>query len=164
MAVAPKWITTIRDQAGKRSRFEVNPVADKTLSEYGEAAIVFAEDVNGVITGVLETIRMFQGIDISGLANNTVQGNSDVEESGQFIFSDADGRHIEINVPGIISDYFVAGSNDLDTADPTVDAFVDLMIDGVSVTGGTAIPCNIAEIDVVSLVSARKVMRPSGKA
>lgn len=164
MAVAPKWITTIRDQAGKRSRFEVNPIVDKTLSQYGEAAILFAEDVNGVITGVLETIRMFQRIDISALDNNTVLGGSDVEESGQFIFADADGRHVEINVPGILASFFVAGSNDLDTADPTVDAFIDLVIDGVAVTAGTAIPCNIAEIDVVSLVSARKVMRPSGKA
>lgn len=164
MAVAPKWITTIRDQAGKRSRFEVNPIAGKTLVNYGEAAIVFAEDVNDMITGVVEAVRMFQGVDISSLTNNTVQGNSDVEESGQFIFADADGRHIEINVPGIISDYFVAGSNDLDTANPTVSAFVDLIIDGVAVTGGTAIPTNIAETDIVSLVSARKVMRPSGRA
>jgi len=164
MAVAPKWVTTIRDQAAKRSRFEVNPVAGKTLAQYGEAAILFAEDVNDMITGVVETVRMFQSVDISGLTNNTVQGNSDVEESGQFIFADADGRHVEINIPGIISDYFVAGSNDLDTANPTVDAFVDLMIDGVAVTAGTAIPTNIAETDVVSLVSARKVMRPSGRA
>ncbi len=164
MAVAPKWITTIRDQAAKRSRFEVNPIAGKTLVNYGEAAIVFAEDVNDIITGVVETVRMFQGVDISALTNNTVLGNSDVEESGQFIFADSDGRHVEVNVPGIISDYFVAGSNDLDTANPTVDAFVDLMIDGVAVTAGTAIPCNIAETDIISLVSARKVMRPSGRA
>lgn len=164
MAVAPKWITTIRDQAAKHSRFEVNPVAGKALAEYAEAAIVFAEDVNDMITGVVESVRMFQAVDISGLTNNTVLGNSDVEESGQFIFADADGRHIEINIPGIISDYFVAGSNDLDTANATVQAFVDLMIDGVSVTGGTAIPTNIAETDIVSLVSARKVMRPSGRA
>lgn len=164
MAVAPKWITTIRDQAGKTARFEVNPVVDKLLSQYGEAAILFAEDVNAIITGVVEAVRLFQRIDISGLDMNTVLGGSDVEESGQFIFSDADGRHVEINVPGIIESFFVAGSNDLDTADPVVDAFIDLMIDGVAVTGGTADPCNIAEIDVVSLVSARKVMRPSGKA
>ncbi len=164
MAIAPKWITTIRDQAAKRARFEVNPIAGKTLAVYAEAAIAFAEDVNDVVTGVVETVRMFQGVDISGLINNTVQGNSDVEESGQFIFAAADGRHVEVNVPGIISDYFIAGSNDLDTANATVDAFVDLMIDGVAVTGGNAIPTNIAEIDIVSLVSARKVMRPSGKA
>lgn len=164
MAIAPKWVTTIRDQAGGRGRFAVHPVGALALANYAEAAIEFAEDVNDVITGVVEAVRMFQGVDISGLTNNTVLGNSDVEESGQFIFADADGRHVELNVPGIISDYFIAGSNDLDTANATVDAFVDLMIDGVSVTGGTAIPTNIATIDVVSLVSARKVMRPSGRA
>lgn len=164
MAVAPKWITTVRDQAGGRARFAVHPIAGKSLAEYAEGAIAFAEDLNDMITGVVEAVRFFLGVDISGLTNNTVQGNSDVEESGQFIFADADGRHVEVNIPGILSDYFVAGSNDLDTANATVDAFVDLMIDGGAVTGGTAIPCNIAEIDIVSLVSARKVMRPSGRA
>ena len=69
-----------------------------------------------------------------------------------------------MNIPATNDTASVAGSDDLDQTDTDVAAIVSLLEDGLAVTGGTIIPSDVDENDIVEVVTARERVRNSGSA
>ena len=154
-------VLTIEDEKGKSSDTTVNLPTTFTLANYTEFAVALAEAVNGVIGGVIRQAMIFLNIDVSGVGNNPAPlAGTDVEEKGFLQFATNEGTFVNLNVPAFNEGLTVAGSDDIDLNDVAVQALTDAMLSGISVTGGTIIPCDIDENDLTSVVIAREAYAP----
>ena len=98
-------------------------------------------------------------VDVSDLANNTLDPASDVEQKAAFQFLAGDGEPVDVTIPGLIPGDIAAGADGLNTADTQVAAFIALMETG----NGTIAPSSISESDIVDTLYARRETTPSGK-
>ena len=134
-----------------------------TLSQYTEFARALAALKDAVTVGLLRACSLVIGVNVSALISNGVGVDSDVEEIAAFQFRSAQGFPVKVNVPGVLEMLVASGSDELDQADPDIAAFLTAMQSGIAVTGGTIIPCDVGESDIVSLDYARENFRASGK-
>jgi len=163
MAEPDKAVFSYRDQANKTATSEAFFTTGLTLAQITEGLGEGLAPLIDAITGALITaINVLLSVDISGLTGNTVGALSDVEEVGEFIGTTAANRKVIINIPGIINTLSTAGTDDLDQTDTDVAALISALEDGLAVTGGTIIPCDIGGSDVVSVITARERTRNSG--
>lgn len=162
MAEPDKGIITYQDQAGKRATSTVFFVTELTKAQIAEGLSAFAVLLDSVTGAVITAINSIFDVDVSSLTDNATSVLSDVEEVGEFIGVTGQNRKILVNIPGIDSTLSVAGSDDLDQTDPAVAALMTALEDGIAVTGGTIIPCDVAENDLVEVVTARERVRNSG--
>lgn len=162
MAEPDKAVIQYADQAGKKSTSTVFYTTGLTQAQQSEGLGALAVLLDSVTGAIITAIKNIIGVDVSALTDNLVGVLSDVEEVGEFIGLTGQNRKVLINIPGINSTFSVAGSDDLDVTDPDIAAFISMMEDGIAVSGGTVIPCDIAENDVVSVVTARERVRNSG--
>lgn len=157
--VTPSW----RDQAGKTSTNTMYVPNGLTLAQYQEGLAAAAALLDEISGAVMEGMGYSVDVDISALTGNVASGTADVEDIGAFQFATADGRPVNVNVPGIIDTLTPAGSDALDQAQVDVAAFISMFEDGLAVTGGTIIPSDVDEDDIVSTNFAREGVRNSGQ-
>jgi hypothetical protein len=163
MAVAFEINYTFVDDSGNTATTTIHVPQVYTLPQYTEFARAMAALVDDIVSGVVQSAELTVALDISSLTGNNAQVGSDVEEIGGFKFATVDGRAVTVNIPGINESMVEANSDDLDQLDPDVSAFISAMMDGIAVAGGTAIPCDVEQADLVALDFAREQFRPSGK-
>jgi len=164
MAEPIEVVATYQDQANKKST-NTSYIADGlTIAQIEEGLQGFAQLIDDVTNALINGIDFSISIDGSGLTGNVAGGTSDVEEVAEFISRTAAGREVRMNIPATNDTASVAGSDDLDQTDTDVAAIVSLLEDGLSVTGGTIIPSDVDENDIIEVVTARERVRNSGSA
>jgi len=162
MALAAQIVYTVQDDSGERGTTSINVPITFNLSDYGEFASGMGTLLDALLSGRLVDAEICFGVDLSGLINNLLGGSSDVEEIGAFQFRTADNLPVSVNIPGIDEGFQAAGSDDLDQSAPGVAAFITAMETGIVVTGGTIIPCDVGEVDIINVEYARERFRASG--
>lgn len=157
-----KTITiTIQDGKGQTGRVEANlptGTGQVTAVNFAEdLAIAINELINGTIIGIIITDIVPLPEEVLG----TPSENSDVEEGGQFIFRTENANTTKMRIPCFFEGKILEGTKQVDLADTDVDAFVDLMIDGLTdIVNGDALPSDYRDEDIVSLSSAKENFRP----
>lgn len=162
MAEPVALTTTVLDQAGKTATFSEFFADTLTVAQIEEGVLLHAPKIDGILSGIINRMEFCVAVDLSGLTGNTVGSTADVEEVGEFIFLTDANRRVSLNVPCINDTASVVGSDDLDQTDSDVDALIDAMIDGLTVTGGNLQPCDADEADITAVKSARERVRNSG--
>lgn len=164
MALAPIVTYVIRDNDSDPSTHLQYYASGLTLAQYLGAARAYAAVTDDIVAGVFDQKAVLSiPVNISTLTGNVADPNSDVEQISAFQFRNADSDTTELNIPCLNPLDVALGSDELNQADATVAAVIAMMEDGLSVTGGTIIPCNVAEVDIVSTNYARKETRSSGR-
>jgi len=153
----------IQDADGDQASFMVHVGTGLTLTQYTEGIRALAQLVDPLVGGIIALASFVTGVDISALTSNSATATSDVEEIGSFKFTSSAGFPVIVNVPGINELYVAAGSDEMNQAEPDIAAFITMMTSGIAVTGGTIIPCDVAEFDLVTLDYARENFRASGR-
>lgn len=157
-----KAVVTYVDQAGKRATSTHYVTSGLTLAQITEGLSAFLELIDNVVGTIIYAAQALLSIDISTFTNNTTGVTSDVEQVGEFVGVTAANRKVLINVPGIKDNLSVAGSDDLDTTQADIAAFISALEDGIVTAGGTIIPCDVGELDIVEVTTARERVRNSG--
>jgi len=160
MAVAFEIIATVSDESGDTSTTTIKVPSGFTLSQYGEFAVQMGTVLDAMLAGRLESFDLALTADLSALTGNVAGSASDVEELGRFSFRTTDNRAVKLNVPALNESLVAVGTDDLDLVDPAIAAVESMMVDGLAVTGGTILPCDVGEDDIVSLEYAREGFRP----
>lgn len=147
MPISVFWKT--RDAKGDVSTREVYlPVATTAA-----AAVTFAGSfialIDDITSGEIVSAGVNLEIDISGLTNSPVS-TADLQEMARFAFRDAAGFLTSITIPTFPEVYFLAGTNQVDTAQANVAAFITAMEDGLA---GTS-PTSLHEDDLTALETA----------
>lgn len=153
---------TYRDQANKDSTNTVYIADGLSLAQITEGLQAFASLVDDVVTTILRGLSFTVSIDISALTGNISSADSDVEEVAEYISTTAAGREVVLNLPATNDTQSALGSDDLDQTDVNVADLISMLEDGLATTGGTIIPCDVDENDIVSVVTARERVRNTG--
>lgn len=133
-----------------------------SLVQYGLFAVAMAEIINDFVKGQIVSATLSIGLDVSALTGNTNETDSDVQEVGGFEFLAEDGFVTKVNLPTFPTSLTVAGTEQIDIADTDVDAFVEAMLTGIAVTGGTIQPSDVGELDIEELIFAEYQNKNSG--
>lgn len=162
-----EFIAELEDRAGRKASTSIKissfnataPAPDTNISVFGQA---WATALDNISACLIRAIFAVVQIDISALTGNLLDPDSDVEEVGAFEFVTVQGNRVKFNVPAIDELQTVSTTGELDQTDPDIAALITMMTDGIAVTGGTIIPCDVGEEDIAGLLYARERSRNSG--
>jgi hypothetical protein len=155
-------VFTVEDRRKKTATTSIKLAEVESKARVNLFAVAWANVLDNITSGVIRSATAILGIDLSALTSNTVTNDSDVEEIASAQFRSEEGTKVEINIPAILETLVVNETGDLDPAAPQVAAFLAMMEDGIGVTGGTIIPCDIGEIGGLTNVYLRERSRNSG--
>lgn len=156
-------VFTIEDRRKRTATTSVKLPSVESKGRTTLFAVAWADAIDNLITGVIRSAVAILRPDLSGLTNNAVAAGSDVEEIASAQFGTVDKTLVEINIPSILETLVINETGVLDTAAPQVAAFLSMMENGIAVTGGTIVPCDIGGLTGLELVYLRERSRNSGK-
>lgn len=159
MAIAFEVVYEYTDESGDKAESAIKLPTTFSLSDYTEFVRAMGLLVNNIVEGVVSRAGLRVAIDVSTLTGNLLDASADVEDVSAFVFATAAGRPVRVNVPGTSEVQVLAGSDDLDLANPSIAAFDTAMKSGIVVTAATIEPSDIAEDDITTLVTARERFR-----
>jgi hypothetical protein len=162
--VSVEIVYEVEDRSGTKGSTSIKVSGSPTVVQLNGFGVGYANVLNNIIAGAIRAAyALFKG-DTTLLTGNTPAPEADVEHTGKFQFLTSGGTRVLINVPALSETTVGAtDSDDLDYVDADVAAFLDAMIDGITVTGATIQPCDIGELDINSTVFSREAFRNSGK-
>lgn len=166
MALSPVIIFTFRDRKGKTATTEVKIPTGLDLQNMIEFAQDLASLIDPITNGVIIGVSIGISVDTSSLALTSAAGSTaDVEEKGSFQFATALPSYTTVNIPCISDTDVVDFSDEIDTSDTDIAAFITAMVSGITTTTGSVLvaPTDSREEDVTALVYARERFRGSGK-
>lgn len=162
MALALAIRFDFRDGKNKRSFTKVRVPTGFSISDYIEFAQAMGQlyaDASGcIVTGASISI----GLDLSTSVIKAVAAFvSDIAQKAFFQFTTAlAGFRSKLFLPAIDESLVPVGSDEIDTADPDVAAFVTAMENGIVVSGPATIsPCDDRENDITVNEFARELFR-----
>lgn len=163
MALTNEITYTLEDDSGDSATTGINVPTAFSLAQFTEFARAMAGFIDDIVSGLVARAELTVNIDLSALTGNTVGAGSDVQEINSYQFATAVGRPVSVNVPGTDETDVSAGSDELNQLDTQQAAFVNAMVNGIAVTGGTIQPSDIDSEDITAIVFARESARASGK-
>lgn len=154
---------TIEDAKGLTSTMEVNFASATTFDDARRAAARVAELVNPLIIGAIRKINIVYSVDLPTTLRTAPEANSDVEEGARFQFRTANGFYTGMRVPTFSEAHLAPNSRDVNTDHPAVEAFVNALRNGVSLTNPAAlVNCtDKRNEDIVALSFAREQFQSS---
>lgn len=165
MAHAVKVIYSLKDNKGKISTTTVHLPVGKTAIDYLEFAIEMGTLIRSVTTGAISNVSVVLEVDITGESWSTAGATSDVEEKGKFQFVTNGIYYTGVALPTFSDLLVLDGSDSIDLTDADVIAFVDAMVDGITLPVATTQmnPCDSREDDIEGLIYARERFMASGR-
>ena len=149
------------DEKGDTSFTKVRVPSTFSIAQYTEFVLALGQFIANMsscrITGGSVTFT----IDLSGLSLKASAATiADVFQKGYFSFnSAATGFFKRMRIPTLAESKVSSGSDNINTLDADVAAFVTAMNNGIVVTGGTISPTTERGHDLTSLNEAREVFR-----
>lgn len=165
MALAVTGRFNIRDAEGTNSFTEINVPTSLNLVQLGEFYLDVSQDLADLSGGEITSVGFGISFDLSGATLRTVATSvSHVARKGFFQWATAlTGFFKRFRIPSFDEDLTSGTSDDIDLADPLVDAIVDGINDGYTVTGPTDITfSDTYENDIVAVTVAREQYRKAG--
>lgn len=156
-------IYSVEDDSGDVGETAIDVPITFNLSQYGEFATAMATFLDAILSGKVTAAKLCFNADLSGLTGNTADSQANREAKASFQYMSALGYQVGVNVPGCPDSVVLSGSDDLNLGNAAVAAFDSMMLNGLAVTGGTIVPCDVGESDITSLVSAREEFVSSGR-
>jgi hypothetical protein len=158
--------TTIEDAKGAKStmqfNFPVGAASNTNVNALIDAAKAAAELIDAVTKGRILNVGIGIAVDLSALTlKSTADVDSDVEEGARFQFNSAIGALTGFRIPTFDEALLLSGTQSVDIEDADVDALVDFMIDGHTLSAVTVQPSDDRGSDVESLASARESFQSS---
>ena len=163
MALTNEITYTLADDSGDTATTSVNVGTAFSLAQFTEFVRGMAVFIDGIVSGLVARAELTVNVDLSALTGNTVGAGSDVEEINSYQFITAAGRPVNVNVPGTDETDVTANSDELNQLDTQQAAFINAMVNGIAVTGGTLQPSDVDGESITAVVYARESARPSGK-
>lgn len=163
MALTYGLTYTLTDDSGDSATFTISLPTAFSLAQFTEFGRAMANFVDDMVSGLVARCELTVGISVATLTGNTAAAGSDVEEINSYQFTTAAGRPVSINVPGTDETDVSPNSDELNQVDTQQAAFINAMVNGIAVTGGTIQPTDIDGEDVTAIVYARESARASGK-
>jgi len=165
MALSPVIIFTFRDRKGKTATTEFKIPTGITLANMVEFAQDMASLIDPITNCQIINVSIGVRVDTSALGLTGAAGaTADVEEKGVFQFTTALNTYTTVNIPGISDTDVVDGSDELDTSDAEIAAFIAGMTGGLTLTDTSTVqPTDAREEDITAIVFARERFRSSGK-
>lgn len=162
MAVPYTLDYVFKGNGPKRGTIGVHTAVGKTLAQYAEGAGVLASALDAFTNGILESGSITIPMDLSGLTGNTAAINSDVEEGAELGMITTAGEPVTTIIPAPPQTFFIEGSDDLDQSAPGLTELISMLENGLLTTGGTIQPTDVEQVDIVDVIRARKITKPSG--
>lgn len=144
---------TLRDAKDQKSIVEI-PIPGTTLvTDLLGALDGFGQLIDDITSGGLveAVIRLVGTVTDWG---SSADPASDVQEKALFTFNNPGPIAKTLNVPTILESVFETASVDVDQDDVAVAAFIDGMVDGITVNAHTVAPCTIHEDDLTGTLRA----------
>lgn len=157
---------TIEDAKGARSvsqfNFPVTQASNTGINALKDAAGAGAALVDALIKGKVVSAGVGIAIDLTGVTiKATPTADSDVEEGARFIFNAASGSSPSFRLASFDEDFILAGTQTVDLEDTDVDALVDFIVSGHTLSGVTVTPSDDGGSDITSIASARESFQSS---
>jgi hypothetical protein len=130
---------TVIDGKGKSSISKVRLPTGFSIAQYSEAAPLNLSAA---------TIRA-AALDFADIAKKALFT----------VRSSVSGLFARFNIPTYAEANTVTGSDEINTADPDIAAFVAILEDGVNVSGTFIQPCDLRENDLAEVTQAREIFR-----
>lgn len=155
-------IYTIEDRRGRTATTSVKLASVESKVRTGLFAVAWADVIDNIIGGVIRSAFAVLNVPLTGILLNTSDVGSDVEEIAAATFRANAGTLVQVNIPAILETLVVNETGELNTVQADVAAFRAMMEDGIAVTGGTIIPCDIGESGGLEMQFIRERSRNSG--
>lgn len=161
--MATEIIFEVEDRSGTKATTSVHVGTGFSIATLTGFAVAWANAFDALINGVIRTATAYIRPIITGLTSNTIASTADVEHYGKFEFLTNGGNRVKFTIPCLNEVAILAyDSDDLDQSEPEVAALITAMTVGIAVTGGTIVPCNVAEEDLTDCLFAREAFSNSG--
>lgn len=165
MTLAVTGRFNVRDAEGTNSFTEINVPTSLNLVQLGEFYLDVAQDIADLSGGELTSVGFGVSFDLSSATLRTVAtAASHVARKGFFQWATAlTGFFKRFRIPSFDEALTSGTSDDIDLADPLVDALVDGINDGYAVTGPDTISFTDAYTnDIEAVTVAREQHNKSG--
>lgn len=149
-------IYTIKDAKGAKSTFTVNFPDSVNIDVLKTFAGSTAALVDDLIKGQIVDIGIGMTVALPGGLKASPVATADVEEKARFQFTAASGAITGFSLPTYDETFTIAGSGNVDTANATVDTFVDRILEGQTVLAVNVSPSDDRGSDITGLSSARE--------
>lgn len=161
MALAVSVRIDFVDNKGKSSFTKVRLPSGRTLVDYKDFAEQICQLFLNVSTGRITRSSICFGVDLSSASlNTTPSAVSSVKKKAAMRWITAEtGFDAKFSVPAFSESKIVSGSDDVDTSDADVIAFVDQLEDNIAVTAGTMVFTNGRGHAVATLKTAKERFR-----
>lgn len=132
-----------------------------SIPQYLEFAIAMGQLLSNISAARITGASVTLAVSLSGLSLKAAAASvADVFQKGYFSFnSAATGFRKRLRIPTFDESKVGLGSDNIDTLDVDVAAFITAMENGIVVTGGTISPTTERGHDLVSINEAREVFR-----
>lgn len=162
MALAVALRIDYIDDKGDTSFSKIRVPTGFSVAQYTEFAVAFCQFVADTSACQLTGASLTFGIDLSGLGLKAAAASvADVFQKGYFAFtSAAAGFFKRFRIPTFNESKVSAGSDNINTVDADVAAFINANVNGIAVTGPLTIqPMTERGHDLTALSEAREVFR-----
>lgn len=158
MALAVSLRIDFIDSKKKASFTKIRLPTGRTLADYKDFGEQICQLFLNAGTGRITNASVCFGVDLSGAGLSTNASSvSKVTRKGNFrFFTASSGFLAKVRVPSIAESKVVSGSDDLDQGDADVIAYVDDLVNGVTVTGGTMTFTNGRGHDITALKAVKE--------
>lgn len=149
---------TIQDEIGKKAQIPVFLIPGLTISQYTEFVAAHAANIDLICGGqiVAATLQLDLALP-AGLKASAVNG-SRVAVGGLFNFLTPGRFTHSVRIPAL-GEPLVTSGGGINTADADVADWIDDLVTGVAVTGGSALPTNGHSEDLASFSSGKYSVR-----
>lgn len=154
--------TIVGEVPSETATTSIKLAATEVLAKIQGFAVAFATLLNNITLGKILSAVFVIDVDISALTGNLELPASDVEEIAALQFQ-AGSYFTDVSVPGLSELDVLADTHEIDQAETDWANFLDAMINGVPVTGGTMLFTDNGEELITGLVYAREEKRNSGR-
>lgn len=152
---------TTTDAKNRSSITKIRVPNGFTPSQYGEAALAFAQLLSNMSEGVITEVSVSLPLDISTATIRAVALDiADIAKKALFTVKSSVGAlFARFNIPTYNEAKTVTGSDEINTADPQVAALVGILENGVNVSGTFIQPVDLRGNDLATVVGSREIFR-----
>lgn len=148
-------VYTFKDAKGATGTTTINLPSSTDYDDAVEFASAVAQLFANMTTGQLVSVGIHFSVDISGLAANTLDPNSDVEEGAKFSWGVLGGYRASNRIPTFDEAKIIASSKQVDLTDADVAQFVGYMVNGFTATSTNVVaPVDYRNTDINDIIGA----------
>ncbi|MBZ0275105.1 MAG: hypothetical protein K8I60_03105 [Anaerolineae bacterium] len=149
-------VYTVQDAKGAKSTMKINFGINADIGVLKDFVTSTASMIDALIKGKIVDAGIGLAVDLPGGLKASPLADSDVEEGARFSFRTALNTLTQFRMPTFDEAFISPGSRSVDTADGTVDTFVQRILAGRTVGVTNVSPSDDHGEDITALDGARE--------